>query len=166
VVTCHSAGRPLTPTRRLTRKQHMIISCPRLVSITGGWPTLDIHSGVPWQRSWQSFTLRELCCCNRHSRLHAQWRGSSCRVRSFWSGRQSHESILTREVVSHLDVPVFIAHGKRDRVVPFRMGVEVYEAAKRKGQLLLVDNAGHNDVADVGGPDYWTWVKRALSPNT
>ena len=70
----------------------------------------------------------------------------------------------TREAVSHLDASVFVAHGKRDRVVPARMGVEVYEAAKRKGQLLLVDDAGHNDVADVGGPDYWNWVKGALSP--
>ena len=71
----------------------------------------------------------------------------------------------TREAVSHLDAPVFVAHGKRDRVVPFRMGVEVYEAAKRKGQLLLVDNAGHNDVADIGGPDYWSWMRAALSRN-
>ena len=71
----------------------------------------------------------------------------------------------TRQAVSHLDAPVSVAHGKRDRVVPSRMGVEVYEAAKRKGQLLLVENAGHNDVANVGGPDYWSWVKGALNPN-
>ena len=70
----------------------------------------------------------------------------------------------TRQAISHLDAPVSVAHGKRDRLVPFRMGVEVHEAAKRKGQLLLVDDAGHNDVADVGGPDYWSWVTGALSP--
>jgi pimeloyl-ACP methyl ester carboxylesterase len=71
----------------------------------------------------------------------------------------------TSRVVSQLDAPVSVAHGKRDRVVPSRMGVEVYEAAKRKGQLLLVENAGHNDVADVGGPDYWSWFRGALGPN-
>jgi uncharacterized protein len=70
----------------------------------------------------------------------------------------------TRQVVSRLDVPVSVAHGKRDRVVPFRMGVEVYEAAKRKGQLLLVEDAGHNDVADVGDDEYWKWVNTALNP--
>ena len=68
----------------------------------------------------------------------------------------------TRRVVSHLDVPVSVAHGKRDRVVPFRMGVEVYEAAKRKGQFLVVENAGHNDVTNVGGEEYWNWVRAAL----
>jgi fermentation-respiration switch protein FrsA (DUF1100 family) len=70
----------------------------------------------------------------------------------------------TKEAVSHLDVPVSVAHGKRDRLVPFRMGVDVYEAAKRKGQLLLVENAGHNDVANVGGDKYWQWVSAALNP--
>jgi fermentation-respiration switch protein FrsA (DUF1100 family) len=68
----------------------------------------------------------------------------------------------TTQVVSHLDTPVSVSHGKRDRVVPFRMGLEVYEAAKRKGQLLLVDEAGHNDVAEVGGDEYWRWLITAL----
>jgi fermentation-respiration switch protein FrsA (DUF1100 family) len=71
----------------------------------------------------------------------------------------------TTQVVSRLDVPVSVAHGKRDRVVPFRMGLEVYEAAKRKGQLLLVDEAGHNDVAEVGGDEYWRWLTKALGTN-
>jgi pimeloyl-ACP methyl ester carboxylesterase len=71
----------------------------------------------------------------------------------------------TTQVVSRLDVRVSVAHGKRDRVVPFRMGLEVYEAAKRKGQLLLVDEAGHNDVAEVGGDEYWRWLTKALGTN-
>jgi pimeloyl-ACP methyl ester carboxylesterase len=70
----------------------------------------------------------------------------------------------TDKAVSHLDVPVWVAHGKRDRIVPFRMGVEVHEAAKRKGQLLLVEQAGHNDVADAGGDEYWHWLGSALEP--
>jgi hypothetical protein len=43
------------------------------------------------------------------------------------------------------------------------MGVGVYEAAKRKGQFLLVDGAGHNDVAEVGGEEYWKWITAALT---
>lgn len=70
----------------------------------------------------------------------------------------------TIQAVSRLDAPVSVAHGKRDRVVPFRMGVEVYEAAKRKGQFLLVENAGHNDVTDVGADEYWKWISAALNP--
>ena len=68
----------------------------------------------------------------------------------------------TKNVVSKLDVPVFVAHGKRDRVVPFRMGAEVYDAAKRKGEFLVVEAAGHNDVADVAGEAYWAWIAAGL----
>jgi fermentation-respiration switch protein FrsA (DUF1100 family) len=72
----------------------------------------------------------------------------------------------TVRAVSELDVPVSVAHGRRDRIVPFRMGVEVYEAAKRKGQLLVVDTAGHSDVADVAGEKYWHWLTEALEAQT
>jgi uncharacterized protein len=70
----------------------------------------------------------------------------------------------TRQVVSDLDVPVWVAHGRRDRIVPVRMGIEVYKAARRKGQLLLVERAGHSDVPDVAGEDYWRWIAEALNP--
>jgi fermentation-respiration switch protein FrsA (DUF1100 family) len=69
----------------------------------------------------------------------------------------------TRRVVSELDVPVSVAHGKRDRIVPFRMGIEVYKAANRKGGVLLVDKAGHSDVAEIAGEDYWRWIVEALN---
>jgi len=45
------------------------------------------------------------------------------------------------------------------------MGIEVYEAAKIKGQLLLVERAGHSDVADIAGEDYWRWIDQALNPS-
>ncbi|MGH7603700.1 MAG: alpha/beta hydrolase [Gemmatimonadaceae bacterium] len=68
----------------------------------------------------------------------------------------------TLAVVSHLDVPIAVAHGKRDRIVPFRMGLEVYEAAKIKGPLLVVERAGHSDIVAVAGNDYWKWIAAAL----
>jgi len=68
----------------------------------------------------------------------------------------------TERIVAELDVPVSVSHGTRDRVVPLRMGRNVYQAAKRKGQLLIVENAGHNDVAGVAGEKYWQWFRAAL----
>jgi fermentation-respiration switch protein FrsA (DUF1100 family) len=70
----------------------------------------------------------------------------------------------TLSIVSELDVPVAVVHGKRDRIVPFRMGMEVFNRAKCKGPLLVVDRAGHNDLAQVGGQDYWQWVTDSLQP--
>jgi len=70
----------------------------------------------------------------------------------------------TVSVVSELDVPVSVSHGKRDRIVPFRMGMEVYNAAKRKGVLLVVDRAGHNDLPQTAGEGYWRWISDSLQP--
>jgi fermentation-respiration switch protein FrsA (DUF1100 family) len=69
----------------------------------------------------------------------------------------------TARVVRRLDIPVAVAHGKRDRIVPFRMGIEVYNAARIKGPLLVVDEAGHNDIPAVAGERYWKWVSLALN---
>lgn len=69
----------------------------------------------------------------------------------------------TARLVSGLDAPVSVAHGKRDRIIPLRMGLEVYAAAKRKGQLLIVENAGHSDIPEAAGEEYWRWISTALS---
>jgi fermentation-respiration switch protein FrsA (DUF1100 family) len=68
----------------------------------------------------------------------------------------------TVERVRGLEAPVWVAHGDRDMVIPVRMGREVFAAARRPGELLIVPRAGHNDLAEVGGEDYWGWLERAL----
>jgi pimeloyl-ACP methyl ester carboxylesterase len=68
----------------------------------------------------------------------------------------------TERLVASLEVPVSVAHGTRDRIVPIRMGTDVYQAARRKGQLLVVESAGHNNVAEVAGEKYWEWFRAAL----
>jgi uncharacterized protein len=69
----------------------------------------------------------------------------------------------TARLVSQLDTPVAVAHGRRDRIVPLRMGIEVHQAAKIKGPLLLVEEAGHSDVPLVAGSRYWKWISDALT---
>ena len=69
----------------------------------------------------------------------------------------------TATIVAGLDCPVWVAHGARDVVIPTRMGRVVYAAARRRGELLIVDAAGHNDVPDVGGERYWSWITAAVT---
>ena len=64
--------------------------------------------------------------------------------------------------VRSLRAPVWVSHGDRDVVVPVRMGREVFAAAENKGELLVVRGAGHNDVPEVGGDAYWSWLVRAV----
>lgn len=69
----------------------------------------------------------------------------------------------TRSIVASVDAPVSVAHGTRDVVIPARMGRQVYNAARRRGELLMVEGAGHNDVADVAGERYWRWLTNAVT---
>ena len=69
----------------------------------------------------------------------------------------------TRARVAAIDAPVWVAHGARDVIIPVRMGRAVHEAARVRGELLIVPRAGHNDVTAVGGETYWGWLARALT---
>jgi uncharacterized protein len=80
----------------------------------------------------------------------------------FWS-RLSRVHWDTESRVAELAVPVAVVHGTRDFIIPVAMGAAVHAAAARKGPLLLVEGAGHNDVALRGGEAYWRWVEQALA---
>lgn len=77
--------------------------------------------------------------------------------------RLSRVHFDTPRIVSSLDVPVSVAHGSRDRIVPLRMGEAVFSAARIKGSCLILENAGHNDIPAAGGAQYWSWLSEALS---
>jgi uncharacterized protein len=68
----------------------------------------------------------------------------------------------TEARVRALDVPVWVAHGEHDRVIPVRMGRAVFAAAQRRGELLIVPAGDHNDLSEIGGDDYWHWLERAI----
>ena len=70
----------------------------------------------------------------------------------------------TRRVVESLDVPVSVAHGGRDIIVPSRMGDTVYRNARVKGKWLFIPDAGHNDLRIRGGEEYWRWLAESLEP--
>lgn len=59
-------------------------------------------------------------------------------------------------LLPHVHCPFMVFHGKLDRTVPFWHGQKLFEkyTGKRK-QSLWLDNAGHNNVIEVGGECYW-----------
>jgi fermentation-respiration switch protein FrsA (DUF1100 family) len=79
----------------------------------------------------------------------------------FWTGL-ARVHYDTQTIVRSLNVPIWVAHGSRDPVIPVAMGHRVFGAAKVQGEFLVVDGAGHNDVVEQGGERYWQWICRAL----
>jgi fermentation-respiration switch protein FrsA (DUF1100 family) len=75
-----------------------------------------------------------------------------------------HYDTISR--VRTLGCAVSVAHGDRDMVIPCWMGRAVHAAAAKKGELLIVHGAGHNQLAELGGESYWAWLEGALADQT
>jgi fermentation-respiration switch protein FrsA (DUF1100 family) len=48
--------------------------------------------------------------------------------------------------VSRISCPIFVIHGRRDEIVPFKHAVMLHERSKVKYPPYYVDGAGHNNV--------------------
>jgi fermentation-respiration switch protein FrsA (DUF1100 family) len=72
----------------------------------------------------------------------------------------------TEAIVASLEAPVWVAHGTHDDVIPVEMGRRVFQAARHKGELLIVDRADHNGMVETAGEGYWAWLTRALTASS
>lgn len=61
--------------------------------------------------------------------------------------------------IRQLRIPVLIIHGMRDRIIPFRHGARLYDAAPGPKQHLWVEDAGHNDLPSVAGQRYYSALR-------
>src|SRR5204862_7893033 len=64
----------------------------------------------------------------------------------------------TADLLKHVDAPVLVMHGDRDRVVPFALGQELFERIPGPKQFVTVHGGDHNDVTPSDEAAYWTAV--------
>jgi uncharacterized protein len=62
--------------------------------------------------------------------------------------------------VPSLQMPLLYIHGLNDDKVPASMSQALYAASPEPKQIYLVPTAGHNDVAQIAGPDYLQVVQQ------
>jgi hypothetical protein len=55
--------------------------------------------------------------------------------------------------IGDLTVPIFLAHGTHDEIIPFWMNARLAAAAKAPVTVVPVEGASHNDIFDVGGSE-------------
>jgi len=60
----------------------------------------------------------------------------------------------TAKKVAEARCPVLVIHGTADRVIPFELGREVFEAAPEPKSFWGVEGAGHNDIVAAAGVEY------------
>ncbi|HAJ57991.1 MAG TPA: phospholipase [Cyanobacteria bacterium UBA8543] len=61
--------------------------------------------------------------------------------------------------VRSLSMPLLFIHGTRDRLVPAHMSQTLFDTASEPKQLLLVPEAGHHDVGELGGAKYFQAIQ-------
>jgi dipeptidyl aminopeptidase/acylaminoacyl peptidase len=58
------------------------------------------------------------------------------------------------EDIKRVHIPLLITHGKNDSFIKSDYSKLLYDAANEPKQLIIVEDAGHNDVWEVGGAAY------------
>jgi len=69
-------------------------------------------------------------------------------------------SLTTTRWLNKAGVPVLVMHGKRDQVIPFELGMELYKGLRVPKELLMSENAGHCEIANTEPERYYEAVTR------
>lgn len=69
-------------------------------------------------------------------------------------------SLLTVRWLNQAGVPVLVMHGKRDEVIPFKLGMSLYEQLHVPKEILISETAGHCQLASAERERYYGTVVR------
>jgi fermentation-respiration switch protein FrsA (DUF1100 family) len=64
-------------------------------------------------------------------------------------------ALTTTRWLNQAGLPVLVMHGKQDQVIPFQLGMDLYNGLRVRKQLLVSENAGHCELAAVEGARYY-----------
>lgn len=60
--------------------------------------------------------------------------------------------------MKNINAPVLVIHGTSDRVIPYFMGQEIFDAAVTGKKFVSIEGGGHNDLHDVYAQAYWSSI--------
>lgn len=67
--------------------------------------------------------------------------------------------------VKSLQTPLLILHGANDEIIPFHMSKKLFNAAPQPKQLVIIPQARHNDLPQVGSEKYFRSLKQFIQSN-
>ncbi|MFA5057941.1 MAG: alpha/beta hydrolase, partial [Opitutaceae bacterium] len=65
------------------------------------------------------------------------------------------DKFIVLEKLPRVTCPVLVIQGTADEVIPFRHGLQLYAAAPEPKRHLWIEGAGHNDLIETAGGEYW-----------
>ncbi len=78
-------------------------------------------------------------------------------------GWTAPRALTTVRWLNEAGVPVLVMHGKPDQVIPFRLGLSLYEQLRVKKEMLVSETSGHCEIANTEGARYYDTVTRFIA---
>ena len=73
------------------------------------------------------------------------------------------DKFVVLEKLPRVTCPILIMHGTADGVIPFRHAQALFAAAPGRKYKLWVDGAGHNDLVETAGEDFWKTLREFVA---
>ncbi|MCG6535360.1 MAG: alpha/beta hydrolase [Syntrophales bacterium LBB04] len=64
--------------------------------------------------------------------------------------------------IKNIKAPILVIHGMNDHVISFWHGNKLFEKANAPKTSFWVEGAGHNDLLDIAGVNYWIIIKNFI----
>lgn len=71
-------------------------------------------------------------------------------------------AMRTADWLNDANIPVLVMHGKRDDVVPFAVGMKLYDSLRARKELLVSEKAGHSEIEAFEPQRYYDAVTRFI----
>lgn len=65
--------------------------------------------------------------------------------------------------IENLVAPLLVIHGTKDNVIPYSMGVKIYEKARVGKELITINGAKHNNLQQQYAAEYWQAIFRFIN---
>jgi fermentation-respiration switch protein FrsA (DUF1100 family) len=75
-------------------------------------------------------------------------------------------SLPTAQWLNRAGLPVLVMHGKRDEVLPFELGQQLYDALRVKKEFFISEKGEHSDLSIAEGDRFYESIVRFIAANT
>ncbi|HUF18155.1 MAG TPA: alpha/beta hydrolase [Thermoanaerobaculia bacterium] len=74
-----------------------------------------------------------------------------------------NRSLRTTDYLNEAGVPVLVMHGKRDSIIPYRLGVELFEGLEVPRTFFTSETADHSEIAMIEGDRYYRAIEEFVA---
>jgi fermentation-respiration switch protein FrsA (DUF1100 family) len=68
--------------------------------------------------------------------------------------------------IASIDDPILFIHGAEDEIVPYELGLRLFEAASAEKEFYTIEGAHHNDTYLMGGKEYFDKFEKFVRDKT